>query len=106
MADACVFLLERYDGLDHVNIGSGIDFEIREIAQLIAEVVGYRGRFTFDTNKPDGMPRKLMDGTRLAAMGWQASIDMRRGIELAYDWYLKHAGVDTPVPALRASSAK
>jgi GDP-L-fucose synthase len=100
MADACVFLLEHYDGLDHVNIGSGIDFEIGEIARLIADVVGYRGTFTYDTTKPDGMPRKLMDGSKLAAMGWRPRVDIQDGIALAYNWYLKEAAEETRAPAL------
>jgi GDP-L-fucose synthase len=94
MADACVFLLERYDGFGHVNIGSGIDFEIGELAQLIADVVGYRGTFVYDTSKPDGMPRKLMDGAKLAAMGWRPRLDMRKGIALAHDWYVRNVAED------------
>ena len=98
MAAACLFLLEGYDGYEHVNIGSGVDFEIRELARIIADAVGYRGEFVYDTTKPDGMPRKLMDGSRLAAMGWRPRLDMREGIARAYDWYVKNAA--EPVQAL------
>lgn len=98
MAAACLFLLEGYDGYEHVNIGSGVDFEIRELARIIADAVGYRGEFVYDTTKPDGMPRKLMDGSRLAAMGWRPKLDMREGIARAYDWYVKNAA--EPVQAL------
>ena len=98
MAAACLFLLERYDGYEHVNIGSGVDFEIRELARIIADAVGYRGEFVYDTTKPDGMPRKLMDGSKLAAMGWRPQLDMKEGIARAYEWYVKNAA--EPVQAL------
>ncbi len=90
MADACLFLLKNYDGFGHINIGSGVDYKISELAEMIGDVVGYRGGFNYDTTKPDGMPRKLMDGTKLAAMGWRAKIDIHEGIRKAYDWYLKN----------------
>jgi len=74
-----------------VNVGTGTDLTIRELAELIGQVVGYQGRLEFDTTRPDGTPRKLMDGGRLAALGWQAKIDLRRGLEHAYRWFREHA---------------
>lgn len=100
MAAASLFLLEHYDGFAHINIGSGVDFEIREIAQIIADVVGYQGGFAYDTAKPDGMPRKLMDNSKLAALGWRPKIEIRSGIAMAYDWYLKNGASRLEAPTL------
>lgn len=100
MAAACLFLLEHYDGFGHINIGSGTDYTISELAGIIGDVVGYGGGFNYDTTKPDGMPRKLMDGAKLAAMGWRAQIDIRDGIARAYDWYLKNVEQAGKEPAL------
>jgi GDP-L-fucose synthase len=84
LADACVFLMERgYDGA-LVNIGTGEDVSVREVAQTVMDVVGYRGGITFDATKPDGTPRKLLDVDRLRALGWQAKTTLREGIALAY----------------------
>jgi GDP-L-fucose synthase len=90
MAAACLFLLEHYDGFSHINVGSGVDYTISELAGIIGDVVGYSGGFDYDTTKPDGMPRKLMDGAKLAVLGWRARIDIYDGIAMAYDWYLKN----------------
>ncbi len=90
MADACVFLLKHYNGKDHVNIGTGVDLTIRELAEAIARVLGYRGGFTYDSSKPDGTPRKLLDVSRLAALGWRASTDLETGLRRSYDWFLAH----------------
>ncbi len=87
LADALVFILERYSGEEHLNVGTGVDVSIAELAGLIAETVGYRGRFAFDSSKPDGTPRKLMDVGRLSALGWRASTDLREGVVRTYDWY-------------------
>jgi GDP-L-fucose synthase len=87
LADACVFLLQNYSGEQHVNVGCGEDLTIRELAETIAEVVGYPGRLAFDTGKPDGTPRKLLDVTRLRAMGWQARIPLEHGLRTAYAWF-------------------
>jgi GDP-L-fucose synthase len=81
LADACLFLLERFDEPGPINVGTGIDISIRELAELICSVVGYRGALEFDTSRPDGTPRKLMDVTRLAALGWSARTSLRDGIE-------------------------
>ncbi len=86
-ADAIVFLAERYSGEEHVNVGTGRDVTIRELATMIARVVGYTGAFRFDTTKPDGAPRKLLDVSRLAALGWRARIDLEAGLRETYAWY-------------------
>lgn len=76
--------------LSHINVGTGVDCTIRELAETIASVVGYKGRIIFDSSKPDGTPRKLMDVERLANMGWKWSISLRDGLILTYDWFLKN----------------
>lgn len=88
MADAVVFLLQTYDGEEHLNIGTGKDLTIAELARAIADVVGYEGTFAFDTSKPDGTPRKLLDVDRLAALGWTARIPLQDGLNQTYDWFL------------------
>jgi len=88
LADALVFLMERYSGESHINVGWGKDVSIGELARLIAEVVGYRGSFRFNTDKPDGAPRKLLNVSQLAAMGWQPKIPIREGLADAYRWFL------------------
>ena len=87
MADACLHLLEHYDGPTHVNVGSGTDVTIREIAETIAKVVGFEGETTWDTSKPDGTPQKLLEFGRLHGLGWRAEIDLRKGLQETYDWY-------------------
>ena len=87
MADACLHLLEHYDGAAQVNVGTGTDVTIREIAETVAEVVGYAGETEWDTSKPDGTPQKLLDVSKLAAAGWTAKIDLRTGLESTVDWY-------------------
>jgi GDP-L-fucose synthase len=87
LADACVFLLKRYSGHDHINVGTGTDLTIRELAETIARVVGYRGGFTYDSSKPDGTPRKLLDVSRLSALGWRASTSLEAGLKQSYDWF-------------------
>ena len=91
LADALVFLMERYSDELQVNIGWGEDVTIRELAEHIAEVVGFTGRFRYDTTKPDGAPRKLLDVRRLAALGWRPRIALRDGLKDAYRWFLEHA---------------
>jgi GDP-L-fucose synthase len=87
LARACLVLLERYDSGDPINIGTGKDVSIRDLAALIADVVGYTGRLTFDPSRPDGTPRKLLDVDRVNALGWRAEIGLREGIASTYDWY-------------------
>jgi GDP-L-fucose synthase len=90
LADACIHLLKHYSGHDHINVGIGEDLTIRELAQTLAKVVGYSGGFTYDRSKPDGTPRKLMDVSRLSALGWRASTSLTDGLKLSYAWYLAH----------------
>jgi GDP-L-fucose synthase len=88
LADACLFLLERHDDEQPVNIGWGEDLTIRELAELIRDVVGFRGQLVFDSSKPDGTPRKLLNVDRLKALGWAPRIALRAGIESTYQWFL------------------
>ena len=88
LADACLFLMKNYNGRSFVNIGIGTDISIADLAKLIAEIVGYKGEIEFDTSKPDGTPRKLMDVSRINEMGWKASIDLREGIRSVYKDFL------------------
>lgn len=89
-ARACVFLMEKYDGADIVNIGTGSDIPIGELAQLVKKVVGYEGEIMFDTAKPDGTPRKLVDIGRITALGWRPEIGLEDGIADAYRWFLEN----------------
>jgi len=81
-------LLEQYDLPEIINVGCGEDISIRELAELIREVVGFDGELTWDANKPDGTPRKLLDVTKLRALGWKPSIPLRDGIARTYEWFL------------------
>ena len=81
LADACVFLMENYSGEQHVNVGTGEDISIKELATLVKELVGFQGELVFNTEKPDGTPRKLLDVSKLNALGWKHRIDLRSGIE-------------------------
>jgi len=84
LADACLFVLEHYSGEQHLNVGSGEEVTIAEFAKLVAEVVGYRGELAFDPSRPDGSPRKLLDSSKLAGMGWRAPTSLRQGLAQAY----------------------
>src|SRR5947207_9432863 len=90
LASACLFLLEKYDSPEIINVGCGEDISIRDLAELICDVVGFDGELAWDTTKPDGTPRKLLDVTRLHDLGWQATISFRDGIAQTYDWFLKN----------------
>jgi GDP-L-fucose synthase len=90
LADACVFLMQRYDSEQFVNVGWGADLSIRELAEMIGEVVGFSGSLRFDSSKPDGTPRKLLDVSRLKALGWEPRVDLRTGIRATYDWFLQN----------------
>ncbi|MGE4505438.1 MAG: GDP-L-fucose synthase family protein [Desulfovibrionaceae bacterium] len=93
LADACVFLMRRYSDFEHVNVGSGEELSIRELAELVREVTGYAGRIAFDAGKPDGTPRKLLDIAKLTALGWRASIPLREGLARTYaEWAGQQAG--------------
>ena len=87
MADACVFLLENYSGEQHVNIGTGIEVTTRELSELVKKVVGYEGEITWNTNMPDGMPRKLCDVSKLHSLGFKHKIELEEGVKLAYEWF-------------------
>jgi len=88
LADACVFLLERYDSTEIINVGCGEDVTIRELAETVCEVLGFKGNLVFDATKPDGTPRKLLDVGVLFEMGWRPKIGLREGVHDAYQWFL------------------
>ena len=90
-ADGCLFLMENYDDAEIINIGHGKDISIRDLALLIKDVVGFAGNIVFDTSKPDGTPRKLVDCTRIFALGWRPTISLRDGIRATYAWFESHA---------------
>ena len=98
VADACVFLLENVDAaklydvmnISHINIGCGKDLTISELVEIIASIVGFGGKIKYDSSKPDGTPRKLLDVSRLKSLGWEPSISLEEGIKLAYGWYVKN----------------
>ena len=100
MADACVFIMQNRDFKDtfsasneirntHINIGTGVDISIKELAQLISEIIGFKGELYFNTDKPDGTMKKLTDVTKLNALGWKHTVELKEGISNMYDWYLK-----------------
>jgi len=89
LADACVFLMQNYSSPEIINIGWGKDVSILELAQLIKGVVGFEGRLTFDSSKPDGVPRKLLDIARVRALGWQPKVELDEGIKSTYEWFQK-----------------
>lgn len=91
LADCCAFLMENYEDDSHVNVGTGIDLSIKELAEMVAEVVYPQASLVFDDSKPDGAPRKVLDVSRLNALGWKANIDLRAGIESTYQWFLDSA---------------
>ena len=90
MADACVFLMENYDGQQHVNIGTGEEVSIRELAETVKEVVGFEGELVFNTDMPDGTPRKLTTVDKLHGLGWKHKVSLNEGIKLAYNWFLEN----------------
>jgi len=88
MADASVYLMNNYDGFDFLNIGVGDDVSIKELAEIVKAVVGFEGLLQFNTSKPDGTPRKLLDVSKLSQLGWSANVNLKTGIESTYDWFL------------------
>ena len=94
-ADALVHLMKTYSGNEHINVGSGEDHTINDIAHLIAGIVGYEGQLSHDTSKPDGTPRKLMSADKLLSMGWRPSISLEDGLASTYHWFLSHVAVRT-----------
>ena len=89
LADALVFLMKTYSDAEHINVGSGEETTIAELARTVADVVGFRGELVFDSSKPDGTPRKLLDSSRLDAMGWRAATTLHDGLDATYRWYLE-----------------
>lgn len=90
LADAVVFLMENYSDLGHVNVGSGNEVTIKELAELVKEVVGFEGKLVWDSSKPDGTPRKLMDNSKLSGLGWTPKIPLRDGLVDTYKWYVEN----------------
>ena len=90
VADAACFLMDQVSQPGFLNVGSGTDISIRELAGLVAGTVGYRGRFIYDDQKPDGTPRKVMDVSKLAALGWRAHTPLEEGLRSTYQWYVEH----------------
>jgi len=89
-ASACLFLMQNYEGEGIVNIGVGEDITIARLAEIVGEVVGYEGEIVYDSSKPDGTPRKLVDVSRINGLGWRASIGLEEGVRSTYQWYLDH----------------
>lgn len=88
LADACVFLMKNFDEAGFINVGTGIDLSIKDLALLIKKITGYKGELSFDTTKPDGTPRKLMDVSKLNELGWQYTTTLEDGLKKAYDWFV------------------
>ena len=101
-ADACVFLMQHYDEMAHINIGTGEDLSIREVAEALRAVIYPKGKLVFDTSKPDGSPRKLLDVSRLHALGWRHRTSLREGLASTYQWFLDNQGSLRGVPATTA----
>ena len=98
LADAVVFLMDRYDDGQMINCGAGSDVSIRELAEIIGRVVGFEGALLFDTSKPDGTPRKLMDSSRLAALGWQPKTSLEEGVRAVYRWFVQSEATRVVLP--------
>jgi GDP-L-fucose synthase len=92
LADACLYLLENYDGSEHVNVGTGQDASILDIAQMVSATVGYKGQTNWDDSKPDGTQQKLLDVSKIKSLGWQSKINLADGISSTYDWYRRFKG--------------
>jgi GDP-L-fucose synthase len=92
LAKACIILLEKYDNSVAINIGSGIEISISDLAQMVCEVVGYKGLVEFDSSRPNGTPRKLLDVSKMSELGWKPQIELRFGIQATYDWFLANKG--------------
>ena len=93
MADACVFLLEHYDGLEHVNIGTGKEVTIKQLAELVKATVGYEGDIVWNSDMPDGTPRKLTDVTKLHSLGFMHKVELEEGVKLAYEWFRENIDI-------------
>ena len=93
MADACVYLLEHYDGLEHVNIGTGKEVTIKQLAELVKATVGYEGEIVWNSDMPDGTPRKLTDVSKLHSLGFMHKVELEEGVKLAYDWFRENIDI-------------
>ncbi len=94
LASACLFLLEKYESPEIINVGCGEDISIRELAKLICEIVGFKGALSWDSSQPDGAPRKLLDVTKLTGLGWRPVIPLREGIQRTYEWFLQQVAME------------
>lgn len=90
LADACIFLMQNYKENEFINIGTGREVSMRELAEMIKQIVGYKGSIQYDTTKPDGMKRRILDSSKMKKLGWQPAVGLQEGLELAYQWYLEH----------------
>jgi GDP-L-fucose synthase len=95
LADACLFVMDRYDDAEHINVGTGQDLTIRDLAELVGSIVYPDAKLVFDTSKPDGMPRKVLDVSRLRGMGWEPAIPLPQGVRSTYEWFLQQ-----PIPSM------
>jgi GDP-L-fucose synthase len=105
LADACLYLMEHYSGDAHVNVGTGVDLSIRELAEKIRDVVNPDARLVFDRDKPDGTPRKVLDVTRLRDLGWRPTFDLDTGIRSTYDWFLAQRAAEGEVRGMSDAAA-
>ncbi|MGV3771335.1 MAG: NAD-dependent epimerase/dehydratase family protein, partial [Verrucomicrobiales bacterium] len=94
LARACIFLMQNYSGESFINVGYGTDISIKELAEMVQRIIGFKGRIAWDPSKPDGTPKKLMDTSELNRLGWKPEIDLERGIQLAYDAFLNHQSAE------------
>ena len=90
MADACVYLLENYSGEQHVNIGTGEEVTIKQLAETVQKVIGYDGKIVWNSSMPDGTPRKLTDVSKLHGIGWHHKVGLEEGVKLEYDWFVEN----------------
>lgn len=93
LGEACIFLMNNYNGNEHINVGFGTDLSIKELAEIIKELVGFKGRIVFDTSKPDGTFRKLTDITKIKNLGWSPKTSLRDGIQIVYKWFLNNENI-------------
>jgi GDP-L-fucose synthase len=101
LADACVYLMENYEDDTHINVGTGKDLTIKALAEMVRDIVHSEAELVFDTTKPDGTPRKVLDVTKLKNLGWEPTIELRRGVEETYQWYLDQAPAERRDPSAR-----
>jgi GDP-L-fucose synthase len=92
LARACVLLMQRYSQEEIINVGFGTDLSIKELAELVGGIIGFQGRIVWDSSRPDGTPRKLLDSSRLFALGWRPQIDLKTGAGLAYEDFVRRVG--------------